>query len=581
MSGEGREERPGRRHDLWDDDEPTEQGSAATDAAPSDASAGSRRSRHGRHERPGRRWPWWVIAVAALLVVLLCAGGAVFALRGGGEDSACSGGTISVAAAPEIAEPLEQALGKVEKEEDCAEFEVDTVSASSVTKSINEDKAPDVWVPDSSTWTDALDDGAGNWTKGTSIATSPIALAVGSERQDAASSISSWGTLLRDKGSLQMANPDVDTASRLAFHASRIGEPDRIGLETGKRLIAMSRFAAPSSNKLLDDYSKQPKKTKPFPLSEQQIATHNEEHEDVPPLRAVIPKKGTLMLDYPWMISPELSGEARDVAERARTELGSVEVREALTKAGFRGPDGEGGPTIAGEKAGTFTRLEPLSPGERVEAVEQWDTLRTDMRMLAVIDASGSMSWDSTTPGMTRWEVTKGSLLKGVNILPAGSEVGAWVFSSNRKGQQDYEQIAPIKRLDADTGSGTYRDELRKTVKEGDKYLGGDTGLYDSVWAAYQKMSKEYDPDHVNSVVVFTDGKNDDPNGGLSLDQLLTKLDGAYNSKKPVRVITIGMGEADPTALQKIADETGGTSYIAETPDDIERVFVQALLARN
>ena len=33
--------------------------------------------------------------------------------------------------------------------------------------------------------------------------------------------------------------------------------------------------------------------------------------------------------------------------------------------------------------------------------------------------------------------------------------------------------------------------------------------------------------------------------------------------------------------LQKIADETGGTSYIAETPDDIERVFVQALLARR
>ena len=41
------------------------------------------------------------------------------------------------------------------------------------------------------------------------------------------------------------------------------------------------------------------------------------------------------------------------------------------------------------------------------------------------------------------------------------------------------------------------------------------------------------------------------------------------------------MGEANPTALQKIADETGGTSYIAETPDDIERVFVQALLARS
>ena len=48
-----------------------------------------------------------------------------------------------------------------------------------------------------------------------------------------------------------------------------------------------------------------------------------------------------------------------------------------------------------------------------------------------------------------------------------------------------------------------------------------------------------------------------------------------------MRIITIGMGEANPQALQQIADESGGSSYIAETPDDIQRVFVQSLLARR
>ena len=137
-------------------------------------------------------------------------------------------------------------------------------------------------------------------------------------------------------------------------------------------------------------------------------------------------------------------------------------------------------------------------------------------------------------------------------------------------------------RLDAKLeDGGTHRDRLAQIVDRTDRYVKGDTGLYDSVWAGYQKMLDEYDPDYVNSVVVITDGENDDPNGGLNLRQLLEKLDGAYDPEKPVRIITIGMGEANPQALQQIADESGGSSYIAETPDDIQRVFVQALLARR
>ena len=94
-------------------------------------------------------------------------------------------------------------------------------------------------------------------------------------------------------------------------------------------------------------------------------------------------------------------------------------------------------------------------------------------------------------------------------------------------------------------------------------------------------MVTEYDPDYVNSVVIMTDGKNDDPGGGLDLNQLLVRIKATSKGDRPVRVITIGMGEADPRALQAISKATGGTSYIANTPADIQRVFVQALLART
>lgn len=67
----------------------------------------------------------------------------------------------------------------------------------------------------------------------------------------------------------------------------------------------------------------------------------------------------------------------------------------------------------------------------------------------------------------------------------------------------------------------------------------------------------------------------------LSRKQLLDKLAAARDPKRPVRVVTIGMGEADARALKAISQATGGTSYIANTPQDIQRVFVEARLART
>lgn len=607
MSGDGPPERP-RRHDLWDDDDLETTGSSltseATGPAPATApavepvketstdepspvaaetGASSSEPRRSHRQSGKKKRPGWLIPVAALLILALCAGGAFATLRGGEETAACGGDPLTVAATPEIAEPLEKALDTVREKDECANFEVTSTSADQSAKNINDGQAPDVWIPDSSTWIDAIDSSKtkGQWLEGQSIASSPVVLASGAEQDKKVMSFRSWGALVNKDGGLRMANPDTDTASRLAFHASRIGQPGRIGLETGGRLIFMSRFAAPSLNKLFADYTGDQKKTQPFPASEQQIAAYNEENPDATPLRAVMPKTGTLTLDYPWIMNPELSGDSLEIADSARTELGTLAMRAALTEAGFRDSNGSGGPDVAGKPATELKKLEPLDRNERLAAVEQWDRMRTDMRMLAVIDASGSMKGASPTPGMTRWDVTKGSLDKGVGILPAGSQVGGWIFSTDQSKGRDYRELSAVKRLDSQDGSGTHRDRLRKLVQGGDQYLGGDTGLYDSIWAAHQKMVKEYDPDYVNSIVVFTDGENDDPKGGLSLNQLLSKLDGSYDPKRPVRVITIGMGEANPTALQKISDETGGTSYIAETPDDIERVFVSALLARS
>ena len=54
--------------------------------------------------------------------------------------------------------------------------------------------------------------------------------------------------------------------------------------------------------------------------------------------------------------------------------------------------------------------------------------------------------------------------------------------------------------------------------------LGGDTGLYDTVAAAYEAAVRDYVPKANNLIALCTDSVNDDPVGGLDLAGLWTAL---------------------------------------------------------
>ena len=176
--------RPGRRHDLWDDDEQEtpraasaneRSGSAARSKGAAAAAAGPAPSGRSRREQESstRRW---LVPVAILLVLALCGGGAWAALGGGGDDTACEGDPLTVAATPEIADALEDALAKVRESDSCANFDISSTSAADAAKNINDGDGPDVWVPDSSTWIDAVDPAktTGQWLEGSSIASAPM-----------------------------------------------------------------------------------------------------------------------------------------------------------------------------------------------------------------------------------------------------------------------------------------------------------------------------------------------------------------------------------------------------------------------
>jgi Mg-chelatase subunit ChlD len=108
----------------------------------------------------------------------------------------------------------------------------------------------------------------------------------------------------------------------------------------------------------------------------------------------------------------------------------------------------------------------------------------------------------------------------------------------------------------------------------------GQTGLYDTVLAAYKTVQQNWDPSRVNSVVIMTDGQNDNP-GGISLNTLLAQIKAIKDPNKPVEVIAIGIGnEVNKGELDKITAATGGGAFVTADPAQIGDIFLKAISLR-
>jgi len=89
-----------------------------------------------------------------------------------------------------------------------------------------------------------------------------------------------------------------------------------------------------------------------------------------------------------------------------------------------------------------------------------------------------------------------------------------------------------------------------------------------------------WDPRSVNSVVLLTDGQNQDSNG-ISLDALIEQLKGLVDPKRPIQVIAIGIGDdVSEAELTRITSTTGGGTFIARDPSAIGPIFIKALSLR-
>jgi hypothetical protein len=468
------------------------------------------------------------------------------------------------------------------------------VSVGGLGQANGDTSVADVWIPDSSTWLSRLAAASPTLAMtGTSVASSPIVIAL---PQPVAASLGStaptWKTLFTALSAGQLrpgiVDPNVDASGLAALlavgsAAQAAGGSSAAQTET---IGAMRAFAAGESELRDDLMGRFPRASDTTsiarglslaPVPEQSVLAYDAAKPPVP-LVGVYLDPAPPALNYPYAPLPGISSSKAEAVAKFGKMMSGAAWTTTLAHAGLRAPDGTfaaGMPKIPGMPAGPL-KATPAVPGDNVAAaLSTWSAVTVPGRMLAVIDVSGSMATKVPTAGnATREQVTVAAAKAGLALFDDQWTVGLWTFSTNLRGSVDYRQLAPIQPL----ASG--RSEMLSALSAIQPVPNGNTGLYDTVLAAYKAVQQNWDPSRVNSVVIMTDGENDDPSG-ITLDQLLQKIQQIKNPAKPVEVIAIGIGtEVNQTELEKITSATGGGTFVTADPSKIGDIFLRAIALR-
>ena len=541
----------------------------------------------GRHADPtARRRPGPLVLLAAGLVVLLLAGGLTWWLTGGGCEARS---TVAVTVAPELGQLTRDVLaddivvdGRLCVEAVVADQQpLQTVGDLSA---LEADALPDLWIPDSSLWVARA--GEAPLEPAGSLATSPVVLATSRNAVEAlgwSDEPPGWGEALT--GGQPLAVPDLATSAEAlaALSAVRTALGGGPAADNGvvQAVLAAQRSSGPSVAEGLTAGQDGDTDAPLVPVSEQEIIAINSGATDSD-LVAVYPREGSPVLDYPVVRLGSPDGDQATAVSAVVRLLTSETGRDAAVAAGFR--DGAGAAPAAAEDAGIRAEAPStldLDPAAVLALLEQLGNLAAPSRILAVFDVSTSM--EAPVGDGTRATLARDTAKATLSLVPGRFALGLWAFAYQLEGGRDHVELVPIRKLDAEVGRTTQRevlDDQLDTIPS--RLTPGGTGLYDTTLAAVREVRADYDPAAVNSVLVLTDRTNDDDDAGLGLQELLDTLAAEADPDRPVKVIGVALGpDADLTALERIAGDTGGAAYSAVDENDLQTVLFDALRRRS
>lgn len=452
---------------------------------------------------------------------------------------------------------------------DCNNIDVNPTSPADTAQKVATGKgAPDVWIPDSSVWEARVVDQAPVPPRRllTSLASSPIVIA-----SKVGNPPGTWSDLLKDPN-LVMGDPMTSTAAVVPL----VGTGAESGLEKSSQLIVpLAQAQSEGTGKLPSDSNR----VKEVEAGEQGLTTVSEQTvlTRAPGLTMTVPATGTAFLDYPVLLTTSEDRRADiEATTNALTEaLKSSAVKEALAKARFRSTSG----AQIDDGVKDIKRMALPNADDLGSLLRSWGTFARPSWLLAVVDVSGSMDYKSGSS--TRIGLLASTVEGGLALFPDTAGIGVWAFSEKLEGNTDHRELLPTRRLDAKVGSGTQREAILSEVRKLPGMTTGGTGLYDTVLAAYRTAQATWNPRGVNSVIIFTDGENDDP-GSISKEELLSEIGRLSDPAKPITVNAFGLTEeSDMESLKEIATVGGGNAYEVLDPAQMGKYFALALSGRK
>lgn len=545
----------------------------------------------GRHsvaapaQKPDRRFILSVIsglAIVGLVAsgVFLWVGGHLNPLFASADEPACEEITELVVVADTSIAPALTALAEDfdASGEHCLDTEIRAQDAADTAAALAAGSLKaDAWIPDSSVWIDrtaatatSLGLGEPDIEVGDSLVTSPVVFAApATDAEKLATEPVSWQRVLGGTLPTLLPDPEASAASLAGLLALKGHSSADDPRQFAGAMIALGKSIPASTSAAFGALSSASQPSVVI-TSEALVAARNAD-DGSEALVAAYPADGTVSLDYPFVrIGSDATAGIDDFEEALRT------ATDHFAEAGFRGPDGSGELDSAGVAATAPPTQAELDGAAQLEILRAWGVLTLRSRMLAVIDVSGSME-EPAENGLRRIDIFQQAAVGAMQKFSGEVEMGVWVFSTARNGDLDYEDLAPIAPL----ADAAHTQAIGGIIQSLPSRLGGATGLYDTTLAAVKRVREAYDPEKVNSVLLITDGKNEDSNG-ISLDVLLAELEAVNDPAKPVPVIMIGFGpDTDLEAMQRIAKVTSGAAYSASKPEDLGTVLVDALSQRS
>ncbi|MEO6997447.1 MAG: substrate-binding and VWA domain-containing protein [Terracoccus sp.] len=427
---------------------------------------------------------------------------------------------------------------------------------------------PDAWVTDSSTWVDRVNATAKiDASKAAPFAASPLVVAMDPARAATLKEAPAWQDLFASDRPIRISDPRSTTAGMLTI-ASAL--PQLSEREDRAVIPRLAKLTASSPQALFDTFDSAPADASAFPVSEADLAEHNRaepNHQMVP----VTPRGGTPSFEY------SLVNVSTDpVRSQAITKLGQyLAGPEAATVFAAHGIRSTTRPVAMAPPKGAVGEI-TLGPGassaQIVAATDAWQAATVDFSLLTVFDVSGSMK--ERIGNTTRVALTQQAAGIALAALPKSTRLGLWIFSDGiGPGGVDYRELAPFGLL----SDPRHRAEVAAAAAHLADDVGGGTGLYDTIWAAYEKAVASYDSNRLNAVVILTDGR-DQSSFGISLAQLKANLRAHADPARPVAITTIGIGpDVDSKGLSEISRMTSSKYYAALTPADMTTVLAKAL----